>query len=292
MKKITSLFALLVATCSVGFSQQVTGRLHFGQGQTFDILLQVKTAIGQQAMGQTMEFNVEASANHSYKVSNATEDNTTLNHRMQRIRFNFDGMGQKRGFDSDVEKDINGQMGKPIKDMLEKKYDIIIDTGGTVKLAMPESIKLAEGDSRMAIIGSMLKDVTDLVQPPKKGSASFFKIFPEGQAGKGATWTTTEMSNGGKKECAYVIAEITDSTIVIDYAETSNSVTKAEMMGNETTTKLSSKGKGKIIVDRATGIMKEKTVTTDATGTTESSFGNMPVTSKTTTTITVTPRAE
>jgi hypothetical protein len=52
---------------------------------------------------------------------------------------------------------------------------------------------------------------------------------------------------------------------------------------------MNSKSTGKIIVDKATGIMREKTITTESNGNTEASFGTLPVTSKTTTTIKVRP---
>ena len=153
--------------------------------------MKVKTTVAQQAMGQAIDFNVDATGNHSYKVTNTTEDNSTLHHQVQRISFSFDGMGQKMNFDSNDEKDMNGPFGKPIKEMLEKTYDIIIDPAGKTLMAMPEKIELAETDNQMAIITSMLKDVIDLVQPPQKGKPSFFKILPDSETGKGDTWTTS-----------------------------------------------------------------------------------------------------
>lgn len=289
MKYILTVTSAFFFIPLISFCQKVTGKLKFDQGQTFEVTMDVKTTIAQQAMGQAIDFNVDAAANHSYKVTNATEDNNTLNHQVQHISFSFDGMGQKRKFDSNEEKDINGPFGKPIKDMLEKKYDIIVDPTGTVKMAMPEKIVLAETDSRMAIITSMLKDVLDLVQPPQKGKPSFFKVLPDGEGGKGDTWTTTSVANGGKIDAAYSISDITDSTIVVDFAENSVSVTKAEMMGSETITTMNNKSTGKIILDRLTGIIKTKTISTESNGNTEASFGTLPVTSKTTTVITVRP---
>ena len=287
MKHIFSTLVCFLLISIITFSQKVTGKLQFSQGETFEVKMQVKTTIAQQAMGQSIDFNVEATGNHSYKVTNTTEDNSTLNHQVQQITFLFDGMGQKLKFNSNEDKDMNGPFGKPVKDMLNKKYDIIIDPSGKVMMAMPEKIVLSESDSRMAIITSMLKDVMDLVQPPQKGKASFFKVLPDGEAGKGDAWTTSYEANGGKVDAAFAISEINDTTIVVDFAENSVSVTKAEMMGSETTTTLNNKSTGKITLDRVTGIVREKTINTESTGNTEASFGTLPVTSKTTTVITV-----
>ena len=292
MKKISvSLFSFL-AIIPITFSQKVTGKLKFEQGQTLEVSMKVKSTISQQFGGQAIDFKVDAAGKHSYKVTNNTEDNSTLNHQVQRIAFTFDGMGQKMGFDPDKEKDLNGPFGKTVKDMLEKKYDIIIDPAGKVMMAMPEKVVLSEMDSRMAIITSMLKDVLDLVQPPQKGSPSFFKVLPDGEGGKGDSWTTSYQTSSGKVKADYTISDINDSTIVVDFDENSVTITKAEMMGSETTTTMNNKSTGKIILDLVTGIMREKTINTTANGNTEASFGTLPVTSKTTTVITVNPVAE
>ena len=287
MKKKTVVFLSFLVVSSFTFAQTVSGKLKFEQGQVFSIEMKTKSTISQQAMGQAIDFTVDATANHSFTATNVTDDNTTLRHDVQKINFAFDGMGQKQKFDSDNEKDMKGSFGKPIKDMLEKKYDIIIDPSGNVKMAFPEKITLGEGDSRMAIITNMLKSVTNLVQPPQKGTASFFNVLPDTVSSVGNTWKTTALENGGSSETEYKIAQINDTTIVIDFTENSNSESKAEMMGNPTTTRLKNKSTGKIILDRATNIVQEKNFITESTGSTETSFGDLPVTSKTTTTIVV-----
>lgn len=288
MKKYFAVLSITLFSLAA-ISQTVSGKLKFEQGQTFEIGIQLKNNIAQQMMGQSIDFNVDAAGQHSYKVTNATEDNSTLNHQVQRITFKFDGMGQKKSFDSNNEKDLNGQLGAPIKDLLGKKYDIIIDPAGTTKMAIPEKVKLAEGDSRLAIVTTMLKDILDIVQPPQKGKASFFKVLPDGQTAKGGTWTESNLTENGKFDAAYTVSDITDSTIVVDFVSTSLTVSKGEMMGGEITTRMTNKSTGKIILDKITGVMKEKITTTESTGNTESSFGTFPVTSKTTTTITVKP---
>jgi hypothetical protein len=268
-------------------SQKVNSQLKFEPGQVFEVTMQVKTTIAQQAMGQAIDFNVDATGNHCFKVTNINDDNSTLNHSVQRVAFAFDGMGQKRNFDSNNEKDLNGPFGKPVKDLLEKKYNMVIDPAGKTMMVIPEKVDSPNSDPRMAIITTMIKDLFNLVQPPKKGAASFFKVLPESETGIGESWTESYTNETGKFDAAYSISNINDTTIVVDFATSSSTVTKAEMMGNETITAMNHKSTGKIILDRVTGIIKEKTETTESTGNTETSFGTLPVTSKTVTTITV-----
>lgn len=243
--------------------------------------MQVKTTITQQAMGQPMDFTVEATGDHHFRVTNAAEENTTLNHKVDRIRFSFDGMGQKRGFDSDVEKDLNGQMGGPVKEILEKKYDMIIDSTGNTLMTLPAKVQLGENDNRMAMLSNMMKDVFGLVQPPVVGKPSFFKVLPSEPVGPGDGWTETDAAEGGTYQSAYSVKAITDSTILIDYASKGTTVTTAEMMGAATTTRMTHDTKGTILVDRKTGLVREKNTETSSNGTTEGPFGNVPLSTKT-----------
>jgi hypothetical protein len=270
-------------------AQTVDGKVKLQQAQVIEINLQTKTTIAQQAMGQSIDFNVDAACLHQYDVINTTDDNHSLKHSVKRISFNFDGMGQKQAFNSDIPKDLNGQMGKPVKELLDKKYNMIIDPYGKVLLTMPESFQASATDSRMAIISSMMKEVVDVVQPPKKGKGSFFRVIPEKEGGVkvGESWTESGATLTDKYENTYVLTAVTDSTVIVDFTGTSNTVTKAEMMGSETTTTLAHKLTGKITLDKTTMMIREKTTNIESTGNTESSFGNLPLTSKTTTVITV-----
>ncbi len=285
MRKFLFAFALLSFT--TGNAQSVQPKLKFEQGQIVQVNLQLKTNIVQQAMGQAIDFNVEANADHSFLVTNTTEDNSTLKHSVDHVGFSFDGMGQKRKFDSKDEKDLNGSFGKPVKEVLEKKYDMVIDNNGNTMMVIPEKFVLGNDDPRMAIITSMLKDVFDLVQPPKQGSGSFFKVLPDSGSSKGKAWTESYTLSNGLFNAAYTISDITDSTIVVDFAANSVTTTKAEMMGGETTTNMNNKSTGRIIIDKQTGIIREKTMKTDSNGNTETAFGTLPVTSTTNITIKV-----
>ena len=131
----------LIVTIQNGYAQKVQGKLKFGQGQNFVITVDLKNTIAQQAMGNAIDFTLNGNANHTYKVTNSTEDNTTLRHSMERLSFEFDGMGQKRSFDSNKPKDLDGQMGKPIKDLMSKTYDMLVDSYGNTLMCVPEKIE-------------------------------------------------------------------------------------------------------------------------------------------------------
>jgi hypothetical protein len=277
---IVCLLLVTLFTGSIAFSQTIHSPLQFLQGQTFGVNLKIKTSISQQAMGQAIDFKVDATGDHRYAVTNTTEENTTLHHDVTRLRFEFDGMGQKRSFDSDVEKDMNGPFGKYAKDILSKKYDMVIDPQGQTLMVIPDKITLAETDARLAIINTMLKDVVGIVYPPKKEEPGFFQLFPNEPIAVGLAWTRNAKDSAGSINEVYRISEINDSTIVIDYNAESVSITKAEMMGNQTVTTMNNKSAGKILVDPKTRLLLGKNITTESNGSSEAPFGTIPVTSK------------
>lgn len=290
MTKQLIYLAYLLLAGEIIFAQTVPGKLQFEQGTTLNVQMEMKASVTQQAGGQAIDFTADASALHSYKVTGHTkDDNTTLHHEIKKLKFNFDGMGQKRSFDSDNSSDMDGFFGAPVKDILNKKFDITINPNGKTLAVKPDKTDSIKTDERFAIVFNMLKDITNAVYPPKKGEASFFKILPDKQSRKGDTWADSIQNETGKFKTIYTLTDITDSSIIIDFRGNSVTTSKAMMMGRETTTTMNSTHSGKIILDKLTGIIKEKNIVTESNGNTEAMGGTMPVTSRTTITIYVKP---
>ena len=289
LQRIISYFPFLLCINIHIYGQKVSGKLKFDQGKTLSIHMEIKTSVAQQAMGNAIDFTADGSAMHNYKVINATTDNTTLQHEAKKIAFTFEGMGQKRSFNSDLEKDMAGQFGGPVRNILSKKFDVIIDSNGKVLAAKPEKMDTVKADERLAIVLNMLKDITDVAYAPQKGDASFFKVLPLGETATGESWTDSLQNETGKFKTIYTLSAILDSTIVIAFKGNASTISKAMMMGRATTTTMNSSSTGNILLDKATGILKEKTIITESNGSTEAMGGTVPVTAKTTITIHVKP---
>src|SRR5262245_2203874 len=108
MKRTACIFSALLIASLYCFSQKIAGKIVFQQGQTIGISVELKTTVSQEAGGQAIDFTADGTAFHTFKVTNATENNNTLHHDVKRLAFHFDGMGQKRSFDSDNAKDMDG----------------------------------------------------------------------------------------------------------------------------------------------------------------------------------------
>jgi Family of unknown function (DUF6263) len=289
MKKISPIILIALASSLTSFSQKVSGKIEFQQGQTIGITIELKTTVSQEAGGNTIDFTADGTAIHSFKVTNATDENSTLRHQVNRIAFSFDGMGQKRSFDSENKKDPDQLFGKTVKDLLSKTYDMVVDPAGNVLIVRPEKIEQTNNDDRLSIVLNMLKDVTSIVYPPKKNEASFFKVLPEAGVALNESWTETGGDSSGVFKTTYTLSAITDSVLIVDVKGQSSTITNAEMMGMQTSTTMNNAYTGKIIIDKASGIIREKTMTTVSNGSTEAMGGTMPVTSKTTVTIKLKP---
>ena len=286
MKK-TSTLVLGLLTASVVFAQKVNGKLKFEQGNTHAIIMDVNTKFSQEVMGQAIDFNVVGSAFHNYKVTNTTADNTTLHHEVTRLKFNFEGMGERNSFDSDKEKDMSSTFGKPAKELLSQSFDMITDPSGKVLMVKPEKFEQSPQEDALKVVAALIQDLLSVAQPPKKDGNSFFKILPDYEVGKSDTWKDSIENETGKFNNTYTLTDITDSTIIVDVASVSVTKTKTEAMGMEFNTTLNSKATGKITIDKATGIVRQKTLNTESTGTTVGAIGEIPVTSKSAYTINV-----
>ena len=285
------IFFLLVLLLANGKlpGQTVSGKLVFEKGKKLVIQMDIKTTVIQQAMENAIDFTAEGSATHSYTVTEATVDNTQLHHEANKIAFRFEGMGRKISFDSDNEKDMTGQFGDPVKNILSKKFDLTIDQNGKVLAVQSTKLDSVKPDERLTLVMNMLKDITGVVYPPKKGEPSFFGVLPVAETAKGDSWTDSLQNENGKFITAYTLSAITDSTVIVDFRGSAATVAKAIMMGRETVTTMNSTNYGTIILNKATGIVKEKTISSESNGNTEAMGGTVPVTAKTTIIIHVKP---
>jgi hypothetical protein len=282
MKKITA-FVLVSAIALSANSQKVSGKLTFQQGQQFSVSTSLVINSSVEAMGQSIPIKVNGSINDLYLVTNTTDDNTTLHHENKRIVLNMEQMGQQVAFDTDNEKDKKKAEAKPIMDLKEEKFDMVIDPSGKVLLVK----KNGESASAPEIPG--VSEVLKAAKAPQQGRASFFMILPGDEVSVGNTWSDSTSNENGSTANDYELAEITDSTIVVNVKARASNNSKGEAMGMQTETMIVTKGVGKIILDKKTGIMRRKTLESTSNGTVSVAGQELPLNSTSTLTIEVTP---
>ena len=117
---------------------------------------------------------------------------------------------------------------------------------------------------------------------PAADEAGFFKVLPDQLIDTGYYWRDSVDHATEKSITDYTLKEVNDSTLVVSFTGQSTTVTKAVFMGNETVTTMNHKITGNIILDRSSGLIREKTTSIESNGSTEAMGGKLPVTSRTT----------
>ncbi len=269
--------------------QTVLGKLQCSPGQNINIRMEVKSTVTQQVMGKAISFEADGFALNSYHVLDTTGGRATMEYSGQIIKFKFDGMGQRQDFNSADSLDMKGRYGASMKNLLSKKYKLTIDEFGIVLIALPDRIDPVKTDDRLAIVLNMIEVIPNMAYPPAKGEASFFKVLPGKEVAIGESWSDSVVTLNGRAKSIYTLTAVSDSTITVEVKTTTITAEKAMVMGGESITTLNKISTGQVILDRQSGLIKEKKIVTESSGTMEAMGGSTPVTSKTYLSIYVNP---
>ncbi len=281
-------FFLVAATALsiTGFAQKVSNKLTFQSGQKLEMVSKVNSTISIDMGGQAMDTKIDATITRMFDVNAVNNGAATIEHKMKRMQMNIEApMVGTQTFDSENEKDMQGEGGKAMEKALKNKYTITVDAAGKITAVKadddnPNKAAKAEGGDMMS--GAMAGMAAGM-ELPKVGDKSDFKILPDAGAAKGESWTDT---TGGKK-AVYTVSNITDTDIIIDYTE--EGTTERTQEANNMEIKISSKDKttGTITLDKKTGLMKEQTGTTSSEGTMDMMGQSVPMNTKVTKVTTV-----
>jgi hypothetical protein len=285
MRLIASLLLMMLSIAV--HAQKVSGKLIFQSGQVLNVTIKNTSNNLINIMGREIELKTESTVDQVYRVTNTTDENHTLSRENKRIRMKSEGMTGELDFDSDSEKDMKGQFGAPVKQVLAKKINMVIDASGNTLMAVSEGAVSKSTTAGTEMLAQLLGELSDLTEAPKQGAASFFKVLPANEVGKGDGWTNTVELNGSKTEEAFSIADINDDHIILNYLANATSSREQETMGRQVTINVKNKTEGKITVDRKTGIIKEKNLNTTVSGTVATEMGELPINGTSSTVVSV-----
>ena len=286
MKKF--LLPALLGFAFTGFAQKVNNKLSFQKGQKMEVIVETKKTSSFELMGQPMETSVASTVNQTFDVTDVTDTGIILEQKVKRIQLEMNNPMQSGKFDSEIESDRNGQLGKILEQSLKNKYSLTLDATGKIT-----AVKIDEDSSNNK--NKEAEDMMDLMSAqmglplgvPKAGDPSTFKILPEKEVRQGDSWTDSSSSEGQKIKTTYTVKSITDNEITLDFTEELNINTTQQIMGTEAIIKSNNKSTGTILIDRASGLLKQKTTATEEEGSMEGQGQILPVKGKTNTILTV-----
>lgn len=278
MKKII-LSAAVLFSAGIAYSQKITNQLNFPKGAKIEVVTTIESVA--EVMG---EITTKASAIRTLDVEDVKDGIAIIESKVKRVQFSFEGMGQSQSFDSENESDMKGEGGKSAEKALKNKYSMKVDNKGNITAVTadddnPNNAPKTEGEQDPMM--GMMDGVMGGMNLPKAGDKIDFAIIPEGSFAKGDSWTdTTSVVRDVQRSAKYVISDITEETIVIDYTEQTKGRFTRENMGMEIVIDQEEKSEGKILINKQTGLLKEKTINKSTEGTMEVMGQTMPLSTK------------
>jgi hypothetical protein len=264
-----------------GFSQKLSNQIQFEKGKKLEMVIQVNMVV-TQAMGDS---KVNMNLTRIFDVNDVVNNTAVMEHKIKRVQFSMDNaMMGSQSFDSDKESDMKEDLGKAFEKGLKKKYTMTVDARGQVLSVKQEEENdkkkvSAEGD----MMTGMMNQLSKGMDVPKKGDFTEFHILPDHEVAKGESWTD---SLGGRTT-VYTLTELTENEAIINFTEVEKIERVQEMMGREIQVKSTDKTTGRVILDRKTGLMKERSSSFESSGEMQMMGQTIPITRTGTKTITI-----
>jgi hypothetical protein len=287
MKQI--LFVLLVAISTGAAAQKVDAKLHFQKGK-LDVITVVDRTSTFEVMSQSMESIAKSTTHEILDVQNVSGNAIIIEHKLKRLIFSAEQMGQNQTFDSEKDEDRKGEMGKMIEKNLKDKYTMTVDNTGKIITVTDDQISKGKNDKNLEGMADMIGSQLGInLTIPKAGAYSMFKILPNKTIALGDAWVDTNSTKGITRKTMYRVNTITNDEIILDVTEETTTAMVQQMMGQNANVNMTDKFKGRITIDKKTGLLKKRTGTSVSEGTVEAQGMTIPMTAKTSITTTVKP---
>ncbi len=286
MKKITLLIAGTFITSVICFSQS-DGTINIASGQKYLVENTITTSSSTEMMGQTMESKADVTSNYKLEVKEVKGDNINFVNTITLMKLSVNAMGQDVNFDSDKKEDMDGDMGKNFKDIINQPKEVVMDKSGNI-------IRGEKADTATETTGAgsptemMMKQIGGDPAEQGYGAKMAFELVPKGVK-VGSAWSDSSSKNGIRKVTNYKITGIDGDVYTISLDGIIDTDLKTEMQGMEILTKTKGKFTGEEKVSLKTGIIIENTTNSDATGTVQVMGQEIPTSSKITSVTTVKP---
>lgn len=281
MQKLVLIFFSALSLSAA--AQKTSGKITLTKGQKLEVVTNLNIT-GQSMMGPSSGTVTFAD---TYTVQDVASNGYTLVRTPKNIKMNFSVGSQEFKLDSDNPQDLEGALGQPIKEIMELKPEFTIDANGKI-VAVKENGKKKEEDAGSGMMAMMLPGLNAAAGVPKVGNPSVFYVLPEGEIGVGESWKDSVNSDGNSYQSVYKIKGITDKEIVVDFETEGTTETSQETMGMKVDVNAASKVAGTVSIDKASGLIKQKTATNNTETTMNLAGREMTTTNKITSVMNVT----
>lgn len=253
MKKV--FIAVLLFSTLTSFAQKASSKLTFAKGQKLEVVTNMNIT-SQSMMGPSSGTIVIADA---YTVTDAASNSFSMSKAPKQIKLNFSVGSQEIKVDSDNPQDLNSMFGQPIKEIMNAKQEFTIDATGKILAVKKDEKKTKSNSEQSNMMGMMLPGLDLSASMPKEGNPSFFQILPTREIGIGESWKDSINIEGNKNVTVYKVKDITANEIILDFTSEGTTVSSQSAMGMDINVNAETKANGTILIDKATGVIKQKT---------------------------------
>jgi hypothetical protein len=279
--KIFSLVVTVLCSANAGvYAQNATGKLALTKGQKLQVDNIIKSVISQEMMGQQMEIVIDANVVHQLEVKDKKANSYVLSSMLTRLVTSGTAMGQEMKFDSDKPEDLESETGKAIKSQLNVNKEVELSDNAQVIKGVEKDTS-SSGGQLMDIVKNVTGDLDE-----SNGASAAFDVIPAGKRA-GDSWSDSSITEEIKTYRNYTIKEVNGNTAIVSLTGKQVTKKKVEQQGMEINVTMEGILSGEGTVDMSTGLLKQRTMVLDGTGSAEIMGQTMPVTTKVTTTTTV-----
>lgn len=278
MKQFLLFAVIALSTSAVAQNNKIS----FTKGDKLELVTEVKKAMTQDVMGQTIESTVNSTITQTLDVEDVNATGATIEQKIKRILLNAEAMGQQQNFDSDKEGDRSGDIGKSMEKSLKNKYTMVIDGSGKIVSIKVDDDNPNASDKEDQLAQMLTAQMGFNFGVPKAGDKSVFALLPDKKLGKGDNWLDSASMEGVKRKTTYTVKDITDAEVILDFTEEVATATTQQMMGMDATINLKDKSTGTVVIDKKSGLFKQRTSNTTSEGTVEVQGMSIPMSGKTT----------
>lgn len=278
--KIVSIALFLTVTTTVAAQDKKAelNKLSLKPGQKFQTDNTVKTVTNMEMMGQQMEIKAEVTVNRQLDIKNKKENMYNVASTITKMTATSDMMGQSMSYDSDKKEDSASEMSKLLKDKINVPMDLEMNDEGKVTPLKKEDNKTGDASGMATMMESIGAGADEALL-----TDDIFHATPQ-NVKTGDTWSDSIIGEGSKTYRDYTVKSVqgNDATVTISGKQLLDK--KMQNQGMEMTLTMESKLTGEMLVDSKTGVIKQRTLTSEGTGNMEMMGQQVPMTTKVETT--------
>lgn len=252
----------------VAFAQELMPwKLKLSLGEKIKSVTVSKTSIMQQVMDQTMEIKMDIQVADSIHVTGLQPGGYQINKKTTRLKLDMDMMNQHKVIDSENAEDMQAEGGEKIKEKIDAVVEATISEKAAIQVT-GGSIKADEGG-----FANMLMTNND-----SSAIAEYFLPSPDKAIKKGEQWSSNISTSSFSVETVYTFEGLEGSVAIISFTLKTKMTGTSTSDNMEVKMKISTEGKGTIRLQTTNGIVIEKSLETNMTGSSEVMGMEIPIT--------------